>query len=178
MTHNYTLSGYAYRLRPIALEDAQFVVDVRCEDMGRNQYIHAISSSKEAQEAWLEKYFQRPGDYYFVIENRYTGDREGLIAFYDELDGRAEWGRWVIRKSSLAAAESVYLLYRIAFEQAGLRELYCRTVAENTAVVSFHRSIGEKTGETLSQLFDCQQDTPPTDPLAALSSYRSRHKEH
>lgn len=145
MKHRFSLDGFGYRLRPIKKTDAAFVVEVRLEDAERNRFIHTISNDISVQEAWLEKYFQREGDYYFIVENRVTGQPEGLIAFYDEEDGRAEWGRWVIKKGSLAAAESVYLLYRIAFEQVGLKELYCRTIADNTAVVSFHNSIGEKT---------------------------------
>lgn len=154
MKHQYRLEGYGYRLRPIAMSDAQFVIDVRREDAERNRFIHAISPDVSEQEAWLERYFKREGDCYFVIENRITGDREGLIAFYDERNGRAEWGRWVVKKNSLAAVESVYLLYRIAFEQAELTELYCRTVADNVSVVSFHESIGEKTRARLEGAFE------------------------
>lgn len=145
MKHRFMLEGYGYRLRPVRLSDAQFIIDVRLEDMQRNRFIHTISADVGQQEAWLQAYFERDGDYYFVIENRLTGLPEGLIAFYHADSGAAEWGRWVIKKGSLAAAESVYLLYRIAFEQAGLQELYCRTVTENTAVVSLHNSIGELT---------------------------------
>lgn len=161
MKHRYSLDGYGYRLRPIKKTDAQFVIDVRLEDAERNRFIHTISRDVSQQEAWLERYFDRSGDYYFVIENRITGSSEGLIAFYDERDGRAEWGRWVTKKGSLAAAESVYLLYRIAFEQVGLQELYCRTIADNISVVSFHTSIGEKTRAVLKhavELNDTQYD--------------------
>jgi RimJ/RimL family protein N-acetyltransferase len=38
--------------------------------------------------------------------------------------------------------ESAWLIYRIAFEVFGLGEVYCRTVAANAAVVSFHDSCG------------------------------------
>lgn len=145
MKHQYRLDGWNYRLRPVGLSDARFIIDVRLEDLERNRFIHAISEDPAEQEAWLRRYFEREGDFYFVVENRLTARPEGLIAFYDAADGRAEWGRWVLKKGSMAAAESVYLLYRIAFEQAGLRELYCRTIADNTAVVSFHTSIGELT---------------------------------
>lgn len=143
MKHTLKLEGFGFRLRPIRVEDAQFIIDVRLEDAERNQFIHTISTEVSEQEAWLNQYFLRDGDFYFVIENRITGEREGLIAFYDECDKSAEWGRWVLKKGSLSAAESVWLLYRIAFEQKGLKELYCRTVVDNTAVVSFHESIGE-----------------------------------
>ena len=145
MKHRYSLDGYGYRLRPVKKTDAQFIIRVRREDMERNCYIHQISDDVSEQERWLDAYFAREGDYYFVVENRITGQPEGLIAFYGEENGRAEWGRWVIQKGSLAAIESVYLLYRIAFEQVGLEELYCRTLAENKAVVSMHTSMGELT---------------------------------
>lgn len=154
MKHRYSMDGWCYRLRPVRISDAQFIIDVRLEDLQRNRFIHRISDNIEQQKQWLEQYFQREGDYYFVVENRFTAVPEGLIAFYNVIDGSAEWGRWVLKKGSLAAVESVYLLYRIAFEQAGLQELYCCTVAENTSVVSFHTSIGEKTREIRKNAFE------------------------
>lgn len=154
MKHSFMLDGCGYRLRPVKISDAQFIVDTRLEDAERNRFIHAISPDVTMQEAWLRTYFERDGDFYFVIENRITGRPEGLIAFYNMADGSAEWGRWVIRKGSFAAVESVYLLYRIAFEQASLQELYCRTVADNTAVVSLHTSLGEETRRIHSGLVE------------------------
>src|ERR1039457_4516855 len=48
-------------------------------------------------------------------------------------------GRWILRRGSLAAAESALLVYTIAFEDLALDRVYCRTVSANRAVVSFHR---------------------------------------
>lgn len=154
MKHTYKLEGYCYRLRPIKRTDAQTIVDIRGGDAERNRYIHAIAPDAAAQERWLDEYFERDGDCYFAVENRVTGETEGLISFYDAVGGKAEWGRWVLRGGSLAAAESVWLLYRIAFEQAGLEELYCRTIADNAAVVSFHTSIGERTRTVYPGMFE------------------------
>lgn len=145
MKHRITIEGFGYRLRPVRVNDAQFIIDVRLEDAERNKFLHQISSDVSEQEKWINDYFERPGDYYFVIENRITGCPEGLIAFYNEKDGKAEWGRWIVKKDSLSATESVDLLYRAAFEMVGLKELYCRTIKDNVDVVSFHNSIGEKT---------------------------------
>jgi RimJ/RimL family protein N-acetyltransferase len=153
MKHNITLEGFAYRLRPIKLSDASFIIETRLEDKERNRFIHTISSDISIQEKWLESYFEREGDYYFVIENRLTGEREGLISFYDVENDKAEWGRWVIKKNSLAAVESVYLLYKAAFEKVGLKELYCRTLELNEGVVNFHTSIGEKTRKVIPECF-------------------------
>lgn len=154
MKHNITLDGFCYRLRPVTLKDAQFIIDVRLEDAERNKFIHTISKDIEVQKQWINAYFERKDDYYFVIENRLTGQPEGLIGLYDINSGKAEWGRWVVKKDSFAAVESVDLIYRIAFERMGLNELYCRTVQNNDGVVSFHNSIGEKTRCVLEKAFE------------------------
>jgi len=149
MKHKCTLDGYCYRLRPVKLSDAEFIVKTRLEDAERNIYIHKISPNVSLQEEWIRNYLERDGDYYFIVENRFSNESEGLIAFYNVEGNKAEWGRWVIKKGSFAAAESVKLLYKIAFEQVGLDELYCDTIEDNKAVVSFHTSIGEKTREVI-----------------------------
>ena len=154
MKHKISIDGFGYRLRPVKLSDAQFIIDARLEDAERNRFIHTISTDVTVQEKWLDNYFEREGDYYFVVENRITGQPEGLIGVYDVKDGRAEWGRWVIKKDSLAAVESVDLAYRAAFEKIGLEELYCRTVQDNVEVVSFHDSIGEKTRRVIENAFE------------------------
>ena len=143
MKHNCKVVGYGYQLRPAKLEDAQFILEVRREDEERNRFIHKISEDVSDQIKWLEAYFERDKDYYLVIENRYTGQAEGLIGVYNFDGNIAEWGRWIIKKGSLAATESVYLIYKLAFEQLGLEGLYCNTLELNEPVVSFHDSIGE-----------------------------------
>lgn len=141
MKHNYRIEGVGFRLRPVSLQDAQFIVDVRLEDSERNQYIHKISSDITDQQAWLTHYFEREGDFYFVVENKITGMPEGLIGIYDIDNGKAEWGRWVVKKGSLATVESLDLLFKVAFNELQLDELYCRTIRDNERVVSLHDSL-------------------------------------
>ncbi len=144
MKHAISISGYSYLLRPAEIEDAGFIVDVRAGHSERNRYIHAVSRDVSLQEDWMKKYYERDNDYYFVIENMLTGKPEGLVGIYD-IDQQkkiAEWGRWIILPESLAAVESAYLMYRVAFEILGLESVYSRTVKDNVAVVSFHDSFG------------------------------------
>lgn len=154
MDHRIVIEGFGYRLRPVKKSDAAFIIEARLEDAERNRFIHTISNDISAQEKWIESYLIREGDYYFIVENRLTGQSEGLIGVYDVKDGKAEWGRWVVRKDSFAAVESVLLVYKAAFEKIGLDELYCRTVQDNVEVVSFHESIGEKTRTILEKVFE------------------------
>lgn len=143
MRHELSLEGPALRLRPVRDADAEFIVALR-SNPELNRYLHAGAVTTAQQQAWLAHYYARAGDYYFVLEQRDGGRPEGLIAIYDiEPAGAvAEWGRWILRPQSLAAIESAWLIYRCAFEQLALNELFCRTVADNQAVVSFHDSCG------------------------------------
>lgn len=141
MRHDIILSGPAFRIRPIGDADAEFVLSLRTNP-GLNRFLHTTSSDVTQQVAWLADYYERPKDYYFVIERISSGKPEGVIAVYDiePISCSGEWGRWILYPNSLAAVESVMLIYRCAFDVLNLDAVYCRTVAANETVVSFHDS--------------------------------------
>ena len=150
MRHDVELDGVAFRLRPITSDDAAFIVALR-NDARLSRFLHRGAPDVAAQQRWLQAYFERPGDYYFIVERRADGSPEGALGIYDleAATRRAEWGRWVLRAGSLAAAESAWLVYRAAFDVLGLELVYCRTVAANQRVVSFHTACGLTTHATL-----------------------------
>jgi RimJ/RimL family protein N-acetyltransferase len=141
MRHEIRIEGSRYALRPVALDDAAFILNLRT-DPELSAFLHPTSPQLADQEAWLRAYFERAGDWYFVVEDMRTGQPVGTAGIYDLENGRAEWGRWLLCRRNPAAVESALLIYRAAFERLGLEELYCRTVAANAAVVSFHNSSG------------------------------------
>lgn len=151
MRHEIDCVGHRYSLRPVEIEDAEFIVDIRT-DPRLSRYINSTSPRVSDQVLWLKRYFDRPGDWYFVIIDNRNGQREGVAGIYDfnETQGVAEWGRWVLRPGSLAAVESAALIYRTAFDRLKLVEMYCRTVADNKAVVSFHNSSGARLRRVLA----------------------------
>lgn len=153
MKRKISIDGYCYRLRPVHLSDAEFIIKIRLEDKERARYIHEIPADVQLERQWIEKYLAKDDDYFFVVEDKFLNIPVGLIAVYDIREGRAEWGRWIIQKGSMAAVESVYLLYKIAFRQLNLDELYCRTVEDNFSVVSFHTGTGLKTRTVLKDFF-------------------------
>ena len=159
MLHNIYIEGCHYRLRPITIDDAQFVIDVRNENAERVKYIHATSTDISLQIQWLEKYFNTPDDYYFVIENKLSGFPEGLISLYNIKNNKGESGRWVIKQDSLAAVESWYLLYRIAFETLCLDEVFCTVVTDNKPVVAFHKSVKQKIREIKPDFYSLNNNT-------------------
>lgn len=122
------------------MDDAGFILSLRTDPkLGR--FLNPTSSRLEDQQAWLGNYFERANDHYFIIEDM-ADSRQGAIAIYDIVDGKAEWGRWVLRHGSLAALESAWMIYETGFYGLGLKTMYCRTMAENAKVVSFHDSFG------------------------------------
>lgn len=143
MNHEFHIEGDLYGLRPVCKEDAPFILTLRT-DTELNRHLHSTSSSIEDQLQWLENYFKRDDDFYFVVEELTQKTPQGLISLYDvDSDTRSgEWGRWLLLQNSLAAVESALLIYRFGFEALKLVEIYCRTVSENGSVVSFHDSCG------------------------------------
>ena len=139
MKHDLHIRGFAFGLRPITLADAEFIVKLR-SDTQRCRFLHPIPLSVGAQRAYLEQYFQRDKDYYFVVEREPDGAQEGLIGIYnfDARERAADWGRWILRPGSLASVESALRIYETAFEYLGLERVCSHTILENRSVVSFH----------------------------------------
>lgn len=160
MKHEITLEGVGFRLRPIRDEDASFVLKLR-NNPELNRFLHATSQKLDDQLAWFASYYSRPNDYYFVVERLIDGIAEGVISLYDinEAIGEGEWGRWILREGSLAAIESTWLIYRFAFEILELNQVYCRTVADNQSVVSFHDSTGITDRKLLPDYFQLKGRT-------------------
>ncbi len=155
MRHDFHIEGYAFALRPVVVDDARFIVELRTHEQ-RNKHLHTTSSDVGAQKEWLKSYFEREGDFYFVIERLDPARREGLVSIsnFQDTPRTAEWGRWILVPGSLAAPESALLVYRIAFDVLSLDEIYCRTSAQNASVVSFHDSTGLAKRAVLKDHFD------------------------
>lgn len=140
MQHDLHIEGPAFTLRPVVLEDSERIVQLR-SDADRTRYMHAVPNDVEAQRQWLRRYFERSGDYYFAVMRNRSTQIEGFVGIYDVREDEqgtfAEWGRWILRRESMAAAESAWLIFRLAFERLHLGRVFSRTLPENSAVVSF-----------------------------------------
>ena len=143
MRHNISLTCLRFRLRPVTLEDAPFIVQLR-KDPLLNRFLHEISGSVEDQATWIERYFERSGDYYFMVEDAHSGEAHGTIGLYEMADDASEvlFGRWIIRRGSMAALESAWLIYEVGFTLLGVGSIYTLALAQNLPVISFHDSFG------------------------------------
>jgi len=149
MRHNVTLEGWNCRLRPVELSDAGFIVNLRNQNFAKG-FIHATDCSVEKQEEWICRYFERDGDYYWIIENIEQNRPVGTNAVYDIVDGECMPGRWVmLPDADLNPAALNYLVSEFIFDRLKLNRAIMDVVASNKKVVHFHRVLGEV------QLKDC-----------------------
>ena len=140
MQHNIQAEGFGVRLRPVRMDDASFIVWLRNLDHAKGR-LGDSAITEASQQAWLKSYFDRPGDYYFIIE---TLDRisVGAYGIYDVRGTSAESGRWVIRPDVPAAIPSAMLAFDTSFDTLRLSELRVRTVSSNRNVLSLNRKFG------------------------------------
>jgi RimJ/RimL family protein N-acetyltransferase len=141
LRHDLHIDGHAFRVRPVREADAAYIVDLR-RRAGR--FLNRGAQSEAEQLQWLADYFDRAGDYYFVIESSDGSRRDGLVGIYRmrASTGDAEWGRWLLEPGSNAAVESALLVYRCAFDLLRLERVRCRTLAANGPAIAFHDSCG------------------------------------
>lgn len=142
MDHNITLEGYGIRLRPVKIDDSEFIIKLR-------NMPHAIgnigNSAKDlsTQNEWMRKYFQRDNDYYFIIESP-SAVKLGTIGVYD-IDFNAlvaEPGRLVVIPKSLAALPSCILLIDFCFNDLKMQTLKGCIVSTNKKVIIFNQQLG------------------------------------
>jgi RimJ/RimL family protein N-acetyltransferase len=130
--------GFGHRLRPVQRQDAANILELRTDpELGR--FLNPTPGGVEDQERWIEAQRARAGDYYFVIETL-GGRWEGVVSLYGIEDTSGEWGRWILRRGSLAAPASVLLVFRFGFDELGLQRIYGRTLPQNVLSISFQNA--------------------------------------
>lgn len=142
MRHEIHLEGFNLRVRPVRIEDAAFIVWLRNRDYVKGN-VGDSATDVASQEAWLRAYFEREGDYYFIVESS-GGIPLGTHGIYDVNGTSAENGRHIMRAEVMAGLPSGILTADLAFGSMGLHELRACVVATNLAVQSLHRKSGFK----------------------------------
>ena len=141
MNHSLQLAAYGIRLRPVAVADAEFIIALRSHPRVQGK-VGDTAPDLALQQQWIEKYFQREGDYYFIVETT-AGKPVGTIGIYDVKDGVGQWGRWIILPEvQVAAFPAVVLVHQIAFDVLGLTALTGSAVSTAEKVLGFHRRFG------------------------------------
>src|SRR5215813_930493 len=106
MQHSFVAEGFGVRLRPVQLEDAEFIVWLRHLEHVQGK-LGDSAGDVESQKAWLRTYFEREGDYYFLVETM-SGIPLGTHGVYGVRETSAEAGRLIIRAEVPAAVPTSF----------------------------------------------------------------------
>ena len=141
MNHSIHLEAYGLRLRPVTVADAEFIIALRSHPRVQGNVGDTVPDP-ESQRRWIESYFERAGDYYFIVETT-AGKAVGTIGIYDIKDGIGQWGRWIILPEvQVAAFPAVVLVHQAAFDVLGMTALTGSAVSTAEKVLGFHRRFG------------------------------------
>lgn len=127
-------------LKSVSIEDAADICALRNKP-SNNKYLSSSNPiTLEQQEAWIKKYLLEPDGVYFLITDNFLSP-VGTISLYNQVNGCAEFGRYIC-ENPLQAIEAEFLLLKYAFEELNLNTIYCKTVRENQKVWKQHSRFG------------------------------------
>ncbi len=142
MIHTIVAEGFGIRHRPVRMEDAPFLFWLRNLEHAKGK-VGDSAADVASQEAWIEAYFERENDCYFVIETA-CGVPVGAWGVYDMTDESAEIGRWIMQPKTPAAIPSIIPGMDLVFNEFGLHSLRTKVVSSNRRVILLDRQIGFK----------------------------------
>jgi RimJ/RimL family protein N-acetyltransferase len=140
MRHQLQADGFCIKLRPVRMDDAAFIVWLRNLDHTKGK-IGDSAKDVTSQLEWLSKYFEREGDYYFIVETP-GGIPIGTHGLYDVSGTSAEAGRFVMRPEVPAAVATSVLTFDLAFGSMNLTELRTSSVSTNRSLHSYIQKMG------------------------------------
>lgn len=145
MNHSIVLKNDERTLRPVTVEDAEFIVRLRNQAHARN-CVNDTSTDIEKQRQWIRDYLKRDNEYYWIIETP-DGEPFGTSSFYhyDQARNQIESGRWV----ELKGEKYTYNLFKsnlqfdgFAFDVLKVDKVVFDVVATNKRVIRYHQSYG------------------------------------
>lgn len=140
MQYPKRIEGQLVNLRSITLSDAEFSYQIR-KDPIFHGLVGCLAPTLESQKEYIRKQMEKPGDYYFVIEDK-KGNRIGLMGVYDIKGDVGEVGRTISYGDSAQNLEAGFLIGEFEREVLGLNKVYCVVYEENTTTVHLNKRIG------------------------------------
>ena len=138
-----TLNGSRIRFRPIALDDAYYLVRWRNSNSARESFFSADVVTPDSHAAFVRN--RKPHDLVWMAETL-EGDPVGMTSLtVDVHHHRAEYGRTFIDKDYRGqgyAKELEYMILFLAFEWLRLKDIWLDAYTANEPIIKLH----EKTG--------------------------------
>ena len=138
------LLGKYVNLREITLDDAQFVLDLRC-DSNKSKFLHKTENNLDKQIDYIKSYFKKDLEWYFIIEDL-NHVPLGTLRIYDVVDNHYTSGSWLMKDGSTLAqaVEGIILFKDFAFNELGFDKDIFDVRKQNKKVLNFHKMCGAK----------------------------------
>lgn len=142
MGNNYIIQNEDRILRPVTMDDAEFIVKLRNQKHASG-FIHDTSLDVEKQREWLRAYFQRENEYYWIITTL-DGTPYGTSSLYnfDKEKNQIEGGRWIRMPGYDSNMISGHVQMRdFVFNVLNVDKVVCDVVSTNKRVWKYHKDI-------------------------------------
>lgn len=157
---NENLCGKYVNLREVEINDAEFILSLRCNE-AKSKFLNKTEYNIEKQQDYIRKNKKLDNEWYFIIEKK---DEEpiGTYRIYDLKKDSFCIGSWLMVDgcSPFEVMEGEYLAKIFAFEKTGFQKFHFDVRKENKKVIRYHKMMGAKqVGETeLDYLFECSKE--------------------
>lgn len=138
------LVGQFVDLREIQIDDAEFVLKLRCDEK-KSEFLHKTEFDLDKQVDYIKKYQKLDNEWYFIILNK-KGEAIGTNRIYDIRDDSFATGSWIMTdgNSGEEIFESDYLTRLYGFDTLGFSKTHFDVSFGNDKVIKYHKMLGAK----------------------------------
>ena len=147
MNKETIIRGQGIFLRPITMEDTEYILRWRNSQRVRKNFIYQAEFTKEGHEAWMRNKVATGEVVQFIICLEEDGRPVGSVYFrdVDPVDKKAEYGIFIGEADAAGkgiGSQTAQLAVTYAREEMKLHKLILRVFADNTAAVRSYEKAG------------------------------------
>lgn len=150
-------------LRRMTIEDSSLIVDWRNQEWVRKNYLYREDFTLEGQQKYFHNKIETGEAIQFIVCEKETGRPVGCTVLneFDFENGSAEYGMFLGEADAAGrgySPEMVRLTLAYAFEELGMKRVYCRIFTDNLPSVRGCERGGFQIAETIPQA-ECSDGT-------------------
>lgn len=138
------LQGKYVNLREVTVDDAEFILSLRC-DPKKSRYLNPTEYNIPKQQEYIRNYLKKDDEWYFIVENK-NHKPLGTERIYGVKGNQFTSGSWLMIDDVQLeeVMEGGFLLRNYAFNVLGFEKDYFDVRKDNKKVVRHHKSYGAK----------------------------------
>lgn len=143
----YTDEAVSIYLRPITLEDTEYIVDWRNSESVRRRFIYQEPFTRQGHEAWMKDMVETGKAVQFIICDKETDRPLGSVYIrnIDKRHNKAEYGIFIGEESARGrgiGTAVARIMLRHCREKERLHRVYLRVFADNLQAIRSYEKAG------------------------------------